>query len=99
MPSNSPLVSFKTSLSVGIWRQTTWDQTPALPLSVVGPWSGVDLCQLNQKEEALGAGKGGKVGGLGTWCLETWAVATCWRNISGEHGGSSLAIILRDTYR
>lgn len=67
MSSNSPLVSFKTSLSVRLWRQMTWDRTSVLPLSVVCPWSGVYLRLLNQMEEALGAGKEGKGGGLGTW--------------------------------
>lgn len=45
----------------------TWDRTSVLPPSVVCPWSGVYLRRLNQMDEALGAGKEGKGGGLGTW--------------------------------
>lgn len=76
MPSNSPLVSSKTSISVGLWKQTTQDQTTLCPPSVVGSWLGVYLCLLNQREEALVAGEGGKVRGFGKMVF---------RNLGGDN--------------
>lgn len=69
---------------------------PVRPMWVLGQeW----IYLLSQREEALGAGEGGKGGGLGTWWLETWVVTTCWRNMPAGRGGASLAIILRDVKR
>lgn len=98
MPSNPPLASSKTSLSVRLWRQMIWDRTPVLPLSVVVPWSGVYLCPPNQMEEALGWERGER-GWFGDMVLEAWVVAAGWRSLCGGHGGSSLRIILRDKSR
>lgn len=43
----------------------------------------------------IGGWERGKRGWFGDMVLETWKVATSSRNLSGGHGGSSLAIILR----
>lgn len=49
------------------------------------------LCLLNQREEALVAGKGGKVRGLGKMVFRNLGSD----NMLEKHGDSSLAIILR----